>query len=82
MSKHSRHQRTVVWNVRSVSVRKRDARHRLAQVFRVLLNGLDQPSTSDSKLADPSTIIQPEEADARRHLCESLDRASTTAPDH
>jgi hypothetical protein len=82
MSKHSRAQRTVAWNVRSVSVRKRDAQHRLAQVFRVLLDGRDRPSTPDSKVADPSANIQQEEADARRHLCESLDRASTTAPDY
>ncbi len=82
MSKHGRDQGMVAWNVRSVCVRKRDAQHRLAQVFRVLLDGLDQPSTPDSKLADPSAIIQQEEADARRHLCESLDRASTAAPDH
>ena len=82
MSKHSRDQRTVAWNVRSVSVRKRDAQHRLAQVFRLLLDGLDRPSTSDAKLDHPSSMTQQEEADARRHLCESLDGSSTTASDH
>jgi hypothetical protein len=82
MSKHSRHQRTVVWNVRSISVRKRDAQHRLAQVFRILLDGLDQHSTPDAMFDHPSSTTQQEEADARRYLCESLDRASTTAPDH
>ncbi len=41
MSKHGRDQGMVAWNVRSVCVRKRDAQHRLAQVFRVLLDGLD-----------------------------------------
>ena len=82
MSKHSRDQRTVAWNVRSISVSKRDAQHRLAQVFRVLLDGLDHHSTPDAKLDHPYSMTQQEEADARCHLCESLDRASTTAPDH
>ena len=82
MSQHYREQCAQAWKVRSVSLRKRDAQHRLAQVFRGLLDGFDQPSRPDSKVAHPSPITPQEEADARRHLCESLDRTSTTEPDH
>jgi len=79
MSRHNREQCAPEWKVRSVSIRKRDAQHRLAQVFRVLLDGRTTP---DSKLDDPPSMTQREEADARRYLCKSLDRASTTEPDH
>ncbi len=82
MSKHCRDQCTVAWNVRSVSVSKRDAQHRLAQVFRGLLDGFEQHSTPAAKSDTPAPSTQQEETDARRHLCESLDRASTAAADH
>jgi hypothetical protein len=82
MSRHSREPCAPEWKVRSVSIRKRDAQHRLAQVFHVLFDGLDQPSTPDAKLDHPSSMTQQEEADARRYLCKGLDRASTTEPDH
>jgi hypothetical protein len=82
MSTHGRAQRPGTWNVRSVSVRKRDAQHRLAHVYRLLLDGFAQDSTPEANLHPVSLTTEPEEANACRHLCESLDGSSTTEPDH
>lgn len=62
------------WKIRSVSVRSRDASHRLMEVYRILLKQRD-----GSRLAcraSQGSVRATEERngnDARCHLCSSLD---------
>ena len=82
MPKYCRGQCPVEWNIRSISVRKRDAQHRVAQVYRRLLDGCDQEPAYDSKPSNVFATNAQEEDDAHRHLRQSLNGSSTTEPDH
>ena len=74
MSHKNRLDRPAEWEIKSVSVRARDAHHRLTQAYGVLLgDGADLgPARSPTK----------EGEDACRYLCQGVHGSSATEPDH
>lgn len=82
MSRHCRPSRPPSWHVVSVTLRKRDAQQRMDQVYRVLLNRIEQASTLNADLAEKLAVRERSHEDACRRLRQSLHRAPGTPTDH
>lgn len=79
MPHKNRLDRPAEWEIKSVSVRARDAHHRLAQAYGVLLGDGARPPAADP---GPDRSSTKEEENACRYLRQSVHRSPATEPDH